>query len=961
MQQLNISLNKGVHRSPSYAHNGELAECVNLYVKDGELRNIPKVCNLKDGAGQDNFVLAAGHTLVALHSTDNTRIYISRKAIGGSTTSYELYANVWEEGQTQDEPVKITDFTTDDKVRILTLGRMMMVVDISGLHYFIWKSGSYKFLDDELPKLQMNFGLQGEVLSGVLPGELNGHFDTSDISLSPDGYLKGDDSHAQAIIMQAYAKAAEISNAAGRDGYFTHCFFVRYALRMYDGQRAAISAPVLMTVSTNELFLECNTANNRGWGTTTTDVYYSMIRAQLDYLIPQGTKAKFNDWSDLIKGVDIFISSPIYTYQIDGDELMYYILTPSPYAFDAGIINSLRDSYGFTVSKLTNINDLWAGSFKNDNYVKRDIMLTHAVGAPGTNPPQCKMASTSQNSQGWNAIFRLQPRLSHVLQADWAGEGPYFLLHSYDISELVENTRTIVNVATDRINNITTQIQLTEVETFDNISKVSDALLYNRRLALSGVTIDEVCKQSLLSLLPKADAWQGWACGADGYPAKNVNDWEGADSYHLSVELQDMNEEVIRVDDSPQAAEGTSLNIKSALIYLSYLDLDVSKLIVYKNVESGSTQTHQGIKLPNLKKNVLTNGTYFFGNGPMLTPLSTLSDAEVTPTAEHSRSYPSRMLLSEVENPFVYKLRNEYEIGAGRVLRLAALTEQLSSGQYGQFPVVAFCSDGMYALEVRKEDGTLYDPKPLQPDVLTNIGSVISVDGGILYVTNQGLKFLGKDKQIRLLTGPLEGHNLDEDTYKTLLGTSITDADWKPLFAADTDEIRQALQSCRMVYDGKNRLVRIFFEGIDKQTVLSLETGEFSSQIDRGMPISVIEDYGMSIMQFPGDQNLYVYDAVPDTVLKYGMLISRILNFSEVEQYTIIRNMRVYKSVLSDGGQVGTAVFVSPDKKHWSVLKSLKGASYKYIRFALFTKMDDYDAVSGLALLFDVRRNNKLR
>lgn len=957
MQQLNISLNKGVHRSPSYAQNGELAECVGLYVKNGELRNIPQVCILKDGTGNNNFVLASGHELTALHVTDDKRIYISRKAAGAG---YELYSNVWEEGSAQGQPVKITDFTTDSTAQFLTLGRIMMVVDSSGLHYFIWKGGSYKSLGDKLPTLQMNFGLQGEIMSGALVGELNGSFDTHAISLSPDGYLRDDDSHARAIIMQAYAKAAEITAAAGRDGYFTHCFFVRYALRMYDGSRAAISAPVLMTVSTNELFLECNTANNNGWGSSTTDIYYSMIRAQLDYLIPTGTKELFDDWSDLIKGVDIFVSAPIYTYQVDGDKLIYDIQTPTPYAFNVGAINSRKDGYGFTVSKLTNINNSWAGNFQNNNYVKRDMMLVHAV-AFSSAAPQSKMASTAQNSQGWNAIFRLQPRLSHVLQADWAGEGPYFLLHSYDISQLSEGTRTIVNVATDKINNITTQIQLAEVETFDNITKVTDALLYNRRLALSGVTVNEICKQSLLSLLPKADAWQGWTCGETGFPAKNANDWQGTDNYHLVVEMQDMDEEVIRVDDTVLAEDGTPLNIKSALIYLSYLHLDVSKLIVYKIDSSGSTTAYLGVNLPNIKKNVLINGAYFFGNGPMITDLTPLDSAVITPTEEHSRSYPSRMLLSEVENPFVYKLRNEYEIGAGRVLRLAALTEQLSSGQYGQFPVVAFCSDGMYALEVRKEDGTLYDPKPLQPDVLTNMGSVISVDGGILYVTNQGLKFLGKDKEIRLLTGPLEGNNLDEDIYKTLLGNSITDNDWKPLFAADTDEIRQALQDCRMVYDGKNRLVRIFFEGIDKQTVLSLETGEFSSQIERGMPISVIEDYGMSVMQFSGDQNLYVYDSVPTSALRYGMMISRILNFSEIEHYVNILQLKAYHTALSSGAQIKTALFVSPDKHNWSLLPSLKGASYKYYRFAVFTKMNDLEAVSGLSLLFNDTKTNKLR
>ena len=947
MERLDIELNKGIRRTPTFAENGELDECVNLYPKSGELRNIPRMTTLKDGTGSSDFVLpSSSHVLLALHATDGKNIYISRVASGSSQV---LYSNIWESGSARTS-AQISGFTTDASVQILTLGRMMMALDATGLHYFIWKAGGYTYLGNKVPDLQMRFGLKGEIVTSTLTGEVNGHFDTSGISYQGQGYLDpANDTHVRNISNQAYGAAAKVTADAARDGYFTHPFFVRYALRLYDETHTNLSAPVLMLVSSNEMFLRSS-----NWHSSSTDIYYSMIKAQLEYRIKADNLELFEDWGDLVKGVDIYVTAPNYSYKPDGSRLNFYADYLSYNAFSNTTINSLKDAYGFTVCRLTNINSSWSGTFQNSNYVKRDMMLAHEIWFANTT----KMAGTG----GWNALLALESR-SDGWDADMTGDGPYYLIKSYDLSELNDTAVTVVKLGTDKLTNLVTGTVLEETETFDNIVSVSDALIYNRRLALSDITERVTCRQSLFTLLPMTDAWQGWYCNDSGLPAKNTGDWEGADSYNMAVEMTDMGGDTIRVNDETLAPDGTAFNLRSSLLYLSYLSMDVSKLTVYKYVDT----TPYGVVLTGLRKNIYFNGTYYPYSWPLsANPLTELEAEDVTPTQNNTKSYPSRLLVSQVENPFTYTLRNYFEVGSGQVLRIATFTEPLSTGQVGQFPLIAFCSDGMYALEVNKSDGTFYDPVPVSPDILSNIGSITTIEGGLLYVTRQGLKSIGIHKEVRLLSGTLEGKNLDESLFvgsdKPLYSYV---SGWSSLFGSDVAEVREALQSAKIVYDSKNNLVHIFV-GSSKHYVLSLDSLEFTSQVDGGsMPSAVIENYAMSVMQFASDAHLYVYDSTPDgTNTVKGWCLSRILTVGEANMYANIMQMKVYHSInytTSGSSDLKSALFVSNDKFSWALLTSLKGASFKYYRFALFTDMTDLEAVSGISMLYNPARTNKLR
>lgn len=864
-------------------------------------------------------------------SNPKWELYASRTAVGEATTHTRIRGGL------------------ADGIKMITIGRIMIVTDETGLHYYIYKGGQYKYLGREIPRLPINFSLKGEIIHGTV-WEVDGESDTSQIDTEPSGFLYEADSrnHLKNITNLLYTAAAKQTQKAAKDGCFMHPFFVRYALRMYDGTHTQVSAPVLMMVSSNQMFIMA-----RGWHTTNTYIDYCMIKAQLEYYIAEGIKEQFEDWSDLIKGVDIFVSAPIYSYHADGSRLSAYHIF-NYLNFDAGYITSSVKPYcGFSVADMAGIYTSHSG-FLNKGYCKWDMPLLHAISYD-------KNFGNDSCMTNWNAVLFLEERDVGALREDYKGEKVYYLLRSMDFSELVENTRTRVIASGEGINNIATAQKLIETESLTNIKSMSDIMIYNRRLNISDVKQEVKCMTDLSTLLPHTDGYIEWTIDADGFPVISA-DSEGAEAYNLSLDID--NEQggtPFRVNDE-HLSSGATINLKSSLLYLAYPNINASKAVIYRD-DNG---TKRGVTL-SLKSGLLFNAAYYSAMAtPPQTPLSEAAITDsLTPTQNNIVYHPNRLLQSEVENPFVFTSRGVHAIGNGRILKLATNAEPLSTGQYGQYPLIAFCSDGMYALEVNA-DGMFGAASPLSHHILTNIDSITYVEGGLLFITKGGLQMLGQDKKITLLSSNLEGENINEAVYvgdDTPAGQAVTE--WSSLFMADTEEIREALQTCKTVYDSKNSLLHVFFSDSTKQMVLCLKAFEWSSQIDNGrtIPLQVVEDFPMSVMQFADDmEHLYVYDSVPSIERRRGFAISRILNMGGAGTYSVIKQMKLYHNISCvQTHNIRTALYASNDMFSWTLVRSLRGASYKYYRFALFTNMTDYEAVQGMSIIYEPRRGNKLR
>lgn len=96
-----------------------------------------------------------------------------------------------------------------------------------------------------------------------------------------------------------------VAENATEKNKFIHPFFIRYALRLYDGSYGALSAPVFMNVADGYVpLLRFDSAQSR--------LHLAAFVCELQYRILTETLDSF--WKDIIAGVDFFISSPLYPY-----------------------------------------------------------------------------------------------------------------------------------------------------------------------------------------------------------------------------------------------------------------------------------------------------------------------------------------------------------------------------------------------------------------------------------------------------------------------------------------------------------------------------------------------------------------------------------------------------------------------------------------------------------------------
>lgn len=101
----------------------------------------------------------------------------------------------------------------------------------------------------------------------------------------------------------------------------------------------------------------------------------------------------------------------------------------------------------------------------------------------------------------------------------------------------------------------------------------------------------------------------------------------------------------------------------------------------------------------------------------------------------------NRIQASEVNNIFLFPSKNSYSIGNTKIMRLSTIREELSAGQFGRFPIVAFTSSGLWSLEIG-QGVFISSVAPLAQSVCTNPSAILAVKGGLFFPAADGLKVL---------------------------------------------------------------------------------------------------------------------------------------------------------------------------------------------------------------------------
>jgi len=181
---------------------------------------------------------------------------------------------------------------------------------------------------------------------------------------------------------------------------------------------------------------------------------------------------------------------------------------------------------------------------------------------------------------------------------------------------------------------------------------------------------------------------------------------------------------------------------------------------------SGSTTTHYFYEIPTITFNLeqdkdnmiaynfdlssvydyLTIGT----NGKIATYTAYDNEANFPYKKYESNNTYVRDLnifkVSETNQPLVFPYANTYRVGYGKIIAFSSYTTALSQGQFGEYPLLVFTTEGIFTMRVDTSGiGSYVSNAPLSREVCTNPNTIVQVDGGVFFGTAKGLMFISGD------------------------------------------------------------------------------------------------------------------------------------------------------------------------------------------------------------------------
>ncbi len=121
----------------------------------------------------------------------------------------------------------------------------------------------------------------------------------------------------------------------------------------------------------------------------------------------------------------------------------------------------------------------------------------------------------------------------------------------------------------------------------------------------------------------------------------------------------------------------------------------------------------------------------------------------------------NKLRVSEVNNPFIFPLAQTYTLSSGKILGMGAAVAALSQGQYGEFPLYVFTTEGVWALQVGMDNIVYGSQHPVNREVCNNAASITPIDYALVFTTERGLMLLD-GSQSSILSQQMTGYS---DTF----------------------------------------------------------------------------------------------------------------------------------------------------------------------------------------------------
>lgn len=1007
-----LSANPSDHEAP----DGSLTTALNVIPEEGQLKplfqpsQLAKLPYTAPSSGDPGVTCS----VIFIHKTASyTHYIVSRNAQYGTTghtyTGYGLY---WFDepcisGATE-LPVEILDYNEQAQVQtnrlqkiadfppsglytqgtgpalcsIEAIGNTLVVLADDGMHYLLWKDDGYINLGMQPPMLNIQFGTSAiksanyDVLNETMEGrsphaawkQNNGDTTDSnadhyfDTTASPSLNVKEEKQTEFTDFVWALVNKA---NATIReDGHFYAPFIVRYCYRLYDGSMIMHSAPVFIPLSMKSTFrvevmnaVILNTSGNAGLivngcncicgndsgGTLSYSsdnlakltLRYRPANVALTYKYKADEVAALSDWSDIVTSVDIFVSLPILR---ENDSKKIETATKNTFPFHYANNTPYLESW----ASLSGYSTETDGSYYS---VVCDIpMLTDAEYLE-------KIKST----------------------------GTFYKLHSYTISELNDPGRFVeVSVGTGVLNSLASQEAMTDDYNSHNlICPFKDAknknhtslYAYNYRLNIAA---------------PRQKLFKGFgaeymtpALDNSGTPPTTV-----IYVYRIAVQVptSEGNKDIVYSYNGYLQIQYLFL----ATNPLFYPDTRAKKMTFYYKLNPSASSYYCAefyMEPCPFLNGAYTKGIIFDSLSPAW-PSAVATDDLPTAT-DVFEPLENKIYTSEVNNPFYFPVTGINTIGSGTIVGLSSAAKPLSQGQFGQFPLYAFATDGVWALSVTAT-GSFSAVQPVTRDVCISSESITQLDASVLFASDRGIMLL-EGNLARCITDSIATEHpfdviADLPQADTLHHMLHPDNDT----CLPTKPFNDFLHGCQMVYDYVHQRVIVFnpSTGTGSQPTYTYAYVYSLKSTLWGMMYSnlnaAINSYpdAMAMSLIPNPQAAY-----PDHTLVTFLTLDTDLDGNTRDNCLFITRplklgdgnaLKSIHTLIQRGyfqrGDVNTVLYGSRDLVNWHIIASsvnheirnLRGTPYKYFRVASVATLTPDKSIYGITVDVEPRHTSVL-
>lgn len=844
--------------------------------------------------------LQDGEIVKFIHKTSIYEHYITRK-----DTSYTWFDKTNTRGNIG---------VVNGCINVTSVGNTLIFLTETGMQYYLWKGGSigYLYLGSKIPECPLSFGLQGELVR------------TDEFTINFNGISEGDifkefsDDNKTKVTDQVLAKVNKfIAEESTNKGRFIYPFFIRYAYRLYDGSLTMHSAPILM-IASSDLSPQVFWNHIRGKGSykEATMRVVAMVH-KLDYaVIEQSYINNLSNWKDIVRSIDIFCSKPIYTYDQNGkcerfaasSEINSYCVCKHTNQAAS------TTTYPLRYQKHT-FNKLYAFTYDPTN-------LTYPAGR-----------------------LILPRRSVDAVKEDIKSTSQFYMLESIKI-EALTTSRTLLDIEEDYLQSLVTREVMTDDYDSHDTIVPRYAFAYNSRLNIANI------KKMLFPGYNAASVF----CYTDGYVG-NWNDehitptfFDDKAAYSVYIYIKQDGRDIIVRGDAYQLG-----NYDAPMLFIYYPNVNAYKAVIVKSYVFGSPYEVQ------LEQHGFLNGSFYFGGWD--NPEQKGTTPTVSSISDRTIDVPNKIYTSGVNNPFFFPLLGINTVGTGEIKGICSAAKALSQGQFGQFPLYAFTTEGVWALEV-SSTGSYSARQPITRDVCINPDGITQLDIAVLFPTDRGIMLIS-GSQTQCISEAINSEcPFDATTLPgffelhSMLGHKPSTDKCLP-----TLPFTEFLKQCQMLYDYVHQRVIVYASDITYAYVYSLKT----------------QQWGMMFSNLASHLNSYPEALAMDnsnTVLNFSVLKPQPVKCLYTTRPIKLDAANVLKTIdcviqrgLYRKGNVSTVLYGSRDLHSWHLvwsskdhyLRGFRGSPYKYFRIAGVATLSPDENIYGASVEFTPRQTNKPR